>query len=303
MVPVWRHVTRQRWDRAYGGGALCTVLVGARAVHSARTAGHPGAPALTSVHDMTGRAHVLDAVPGLRELARAQAGMVRRDQLAALGVSAHHVDAQIAARRWREAAPAVIVLTTGWHSSQQRLWLAILNASVPAWLTGLTGLEHRGLSGWHREEIMVLTVKGAHPPRLPRVRYRETRRPPATTPGPVDALPCAPIARCAIEGAGTERGRRTAQGLVIAVVQQGLCTPGDLRRELGETHRIGHRGAIRLALDDAEKGHESLAEGDLARLRARPAWVRCAARPAGSTRTADGGGATSRPTSRTARCW
>ncbi len=217
---------------------------------------------------MTGRSHVLDSVPGLRELARRQAFLVRREQLAVLGVSAHHVTRQVAARRWREAAPAVIALTTGWYAPEQRLWLAILNAPSAAWLTGLTGLARYGLTGWHRDEVMVLIRKGSHPPRLPGVRYRETRRPPEPPPDLAAGLPCAPVARCAIEAAGTEPSGRTAQGLVIAVVQQRLTTAHELRSVLADTHRIRHRRAIVRALDDAAKGHESLAEADVARLAA-----------------------------------
>ena len=41
-----------------------------------------------SLRRMTGRTHPLDTVPGLRELARAQRGVVRRDQLRELGVLA-----------------------------------------------------------------------------------------------------------------------------------------------------------------------------------------------------------------------
>jgi hypothetical protein len=163
--------------------------------------------------------------------------MARRDQLAALGVTAHHVATQVAAHRWREAAPAVIALTTGWYSPDQRLWLAILNAPARAWLTGLTALNRYGMTGWHRDELMVLTEKGAHPPRLPGIRYRETRRPPDVVRDLSAGLPCAPATRCAIEGAGTERAARTAQGLVIAVVQQRLATPEALRRELAAERR------------------------------------------------------------------
>lgn len=194
--------------------------------------------------------------------------MVRRDQLQDLGVTAHHVDAQIAARRWRPAGPAVVALTTGWYTWEQRLWLAVLNVPAPAWITGLTGLERRGMLGWHREEIMVLASKGAHPPRLPGVRYRETRRPPGSLPDLTRGLPCAPGARCAIDAAGTQQQVRTAQGLIIAVVQQRLTTAPSLRQELAAASRIRHRRAIREALDDVELGHESLAESDVARLTA-----------------------------------
>ncbi len=215
---------------------------------------------------MSGRADAIESVPGLRELVRRQAWLARRDQLAGLGVGRHHVAAQLAARRWREVAPTVLALTTGWLTPQQQRWLAVLNVAGPAWISGLTGLEVHGLQGWSRAYVAALVTHGCHPPRLPRIQYHESRRPPGEPPELSAGLPLAPPARCAVDAAGWEQSARTAQGLLIAVVQQRVATVGDLREAVAATGRLRHRRALVAALADADAGSESLAEVDVAAL-------------------------------------
>jgi hypothetical protein len=211
---------------------------------------------------MSGRRDALDAVPGLRELARRQCGVVRRNQLAELGVTRHHIAEQVAARRWRHVAPTVVALSTGWLNPVQSRWRAVLHPAGPVWLGGLTALADHGLEGWPRPTIHVLVTHGQLPEKLSGVRYFSAIRVP-DVPDLAAGLPRTDPARAAIDAADREPRGRTASGLIIAVVQQRVATVAQLRDEIACRRRLHHRTQLVHALVDADSGAESLAEADL----------------------------------------
>jgi very-short-patch-repair endonuclease len=215
---------------------------------------------------MTGRTHPLESVPGLRELARAQRGVVRRDQLRALGVTRHHVRSQIEAQRWRAIGPRAVVLTTGVLTRSQSRAVAAAHAGPRATLAGLACLEDLGLSGWERRGIEVLVPHGLKPTQLRGIEVHQTHHLPARELLVDRWPPCTTAARAAVDAASWERDGRTACALVIAVVQQHLATADEILWALERPGPVRHRAVLRAALTEAAAGADSHAELDVARM-------------------------------------
>src|SRR5262245_60905116 len=165
-----------------------------------------------------------------RTLAGEQCGLLARRQLVALGHPAPFVDDQVAAERWQLVSDVVICTTTGTLTREQLMWAGVLHAGPGSTIGGLTALERRGLTGWHREEITVLLAKSHNLQPLPGVCFRETRRPVGLN--ATGALPTWRTAPAALHFAAYTRSLRTGLGLLSAVVQQRLATPDRLLAEI-----------------------------------------------------------------------
>ncbi len=209
----------------------------------------------------------MSAIPltGWSALARAQDGVVTRQQLREYGVDRFGVRNQVAAGRWQEVSSTVVVTTTGPLSRAQRLWVGILHAEQPAALAGLTALAQAGLRGWPREQVDVLVPKSDDPVRLEGYRFTETRRDipamtAATTP------PRMRVEAAALLFAAYEPSERTACGLLAAVVQQRMTTATRLAEELATMRPLRRAPLFRLLLADIDGGAHSMAEVDLGRL-------------------------------------
>ena len=207
---------------------------------------------------------MLDRVEGLRALAIAQVGVVRRDQLAALGVTRFHIRSHIAARRWRELGPNLVVLATGRLSRAQELMAGPLHCGPSAALDGFTALERHGLRGWLRDGVHVVVPHGTRPVPLPGLVVHQSRQLPALdiAPGPPRVVTAS---RAAIDAAGWVSSPRAAAGLVLAVAQQKLATPAEMLTVLERVWRVRHTVLLREVLSDAE-GLDSGAERDLYRI-------------------------------------
>lgn len=211
---------------------------------------------------MTGRSHALDLVPGLRDLAQAQLGVVRRDQLRDLGVSHHHVRRQVQAERWRALGPHAVVLQTGALSRQQRLSLGVVHAGPGSELDLWAALEHAGLRGWERPHVHVAVLRGRRVVPLDGVMVRQVSG--RVLAGGRGAWPpAAPPARAAVEAACLERTDNAAVGLLLAVAQQRIASADAMRFELDRLWRPKRAAMLRAALFDAGAGSESVAELDV----------------------------------------
>jgi len=215
---------------------------------------------------MTGRSDALARLPELAELSRAQHGVVRRDQLVALGVTRDHVRHQIQARRWRPIGAVVVVLHTGPLTRAAWRWAAVTHAGEGSLLAGLTALEERGLRGWTRSDAHVLVRYGASVVPLPGLVAHRTRRMPVRRASPEPGCPATSAARAAVDAARWSCSPRTAAGIVTAVVQQRLATAEEVEQCLDELGSTKQARVIRSTLVDVQDGAESLAEGDVARL-------------------------------------
>jgi hypothetical protein len=213
------------------------------------------------------RAPVLAARHAFDDLAERQAYVVRRDQLAAVGVTEHHVRAQLFAARWATYGPLVIILHNGPLTGLQRRWATLLNAGPGAALCARTALELDGLQGWGDDRIHVLVRRGARVPALPGVKVHESRRyEPGRDLHPAASPPRTRTERSAIDAAAWSRNSRTACGLLAAVVQQRLALPHRLTEELAAAGRVRHFTLLGRALADISGGSTALSEIDFVRL-------------------------------------
>ncbi|WP_251150377.1 endonuclease domain-containing protein [Cellulosimicrobium sp. Marseille-Q4280] len=215
---------------------------------------------------MSGRASFLDDVTGLRGLASRQHGVVARAQLTLLGVTCDEIAHQERARRWRRVSRDVLVLHRGPLVREARLWAAVLGAPPDAAIGAWTALALHGLTGWDRAPVHLVIARGQRADRAPWLVVHESRRPATADVGDLDGLPVHVVERAAVDAAAWQPSWRTAAGLMAAVVQQRLTTPGALLEKLDEVGAVRHRRTMRHALGDVAGGTDSLAEIDFARL-------------------------------------
>lgn len=215
---------------------------------------------------MQGSAGALASVHGLAVVARRQAFVLTRAQLAALGVRPHHVDNQLRARRWQLVTPQVVVLHNGPLDRPAMQWVAVLEGGPTAALGSWTVLGLHGLRGWDRDEIHLVVPRGARPMALPGVVVHESRRHFTDDICRFRGLPVHSVSRAAIDAAAWSRSPRTALGLLAAVVQQDLTTTDLLHDALDVAGAVQHRRLLRLGLADIAGGADSLAEIDFVQL-------------------------------------
>ncbi len=219
-----------------------------------------------SVRGMTGRTHALDLVPGLRELARAQLGVVRRDQLRDLGVTRHHVRRQLDAQRWMTIGPRAVVLQTGPLSTLQRWSVAVAHAGPGSWLAGRTALERRGMTGPQSSGVHVNVPHGHPPLALPWLVVHQATHVAESDVELTVWPPCSTAARAAVDAARWQRSEEIAAGIVLAAVQQRLTTPDAVLEVVGRLPRVRHSARLREALRHAAEGADSLGEVDVAEI-------------------------------------
>lgn len=193
--------------------------------------------------------------------------VVRRSQLLSLGVTRLHVRSHVAAGRWRALGPNVVALTTGPLSRRQEMLAGLLHVGRDGALTGWTALEVGGLRGWYRPGVHVVVSHGSRTPDLPGLVVHQTRHL-----DPCDIALGDPrrvtTARAAIDAAGWLPSERSASGLVLAVAQQKLATPGEMLEVLARIWRVRHTAVLREVLE-AAAGFDSQAERDVYRIARR----------------------------------
>lgn len=205
----------------------------------------------------------------------------RRD-LARAGVSVGRIRRAIAAGRWQEPVPGVVVAHGGPMTQRQRWHVAVRHA-------GGTGcLSHRSalvVAGCRVDELgaarRVAGVRGryAAPPEggmvevsVPHGRHvrssgfvvvHQSRRPlEAVT---ADGLRITSAARSAVDVAVTATRRSEVDHVISHVLQRGLATVEEL---VAETRALGRSATawLRAAVQDASRGMRSVGESDLRRV-------------------------------------
>ncbi len=199
-------------------------------------------------------------------LAEAQSGMLARRQLRALGLTWDNVLTHLRAERWASRSSVVVSTFTGELSREQRAWLGVLHAGPPAIVGGYTALEFQGLRNWAREDITILVDDEEHLEPLDGIDWFRTRRPLDLWHATRHELPMARVEPAALLHAAYEPSWRTAQGLLAAVVQQGMTTPAALREQLERMKPLRRAPRFRVLLADFEGGAQSLAEVDVKRM-------------------------------------
>ncbi len=210
--------------------------------------------------------------PDVRRLVRDQRRIVRRDQLAALGVDATQVALHVRAHRWRTWGPVVVLMDNGDLDVEQLRWAAVLSCGPRGALAAWTALQAHGLVGFEREELHVVVPRGDKclAPRRgggARLVVHESRR---HVPDDVvvrrGRVPTHGAARAAVDAGAWATTDRAAAGVVIATVQQRLATPAQILDELDRAGRVRRARLLRAVLDDVVGGVRALSELDFARL-------------------------------------
>ncbi|MBD8868539.1 hypothetical protein [Nocardioides donggukensis] len=209
-----------------------------------------------------------------KALAARQQGMLARRQLNRLGFDSDRVRNQLAAGRWSERTPTVVSVTTGPLSWEQRLWLAVLHAGPGALVGGLSAAAVHGLRHWERPTITVLVDDERAFDPVAGVDFFRTRRDRVALRQPALAMPVCRLEPAVLLFAGYERHRRTAHGVLAAVVQQRLTTPERLGEWLATMRPLRRAREFRATLLDLAGGAQSVAEIDVRRLCDRFGLVR-----------------------------
>jgi len=202
--------------------------------------------------------------PQVREAADRQAGCLARSQLTAMGVTPDRVAREVRQHRWQLVGPLVVATTTGPLARRARLWAGVLTSGRRAALGGLTALEVHGLRGWERATVDVHVPRGRDVVGPEWVRATSSRRPVRRVAR--GGLPCLGVEDAALAAASSTRAVSTADGLLAAVVQQRLTTPGRLRDVVVAAGPVRHRGELLALIDDVEGGAQALSEVRLVRL-------------------------------------
>jgi len=197
-------------------------------------------------------------------IATGQCGLIARRQLNALGYDDQYVDVHVAAGRWQLVSDVVICTTTGVLTREQRMWAGVLHAGPGSAIGGLTALERRGLKSWPREEITVLLAKSHNLASVPGVSFVETRRPVGLY--ATGRLPTWRTEPAALLFAAYQRSRRTAYGLLAAVVQQRLTTPERLVTEIDRMRPLRWAKPFKRTLARVAEGAHSVAEMRVVRM-------------------------------------
>jgi len=189
-------------------------------------------------------------------LAQQQHGMLAVRQLTRLGVPRGVVRHRLATEMWVQRTEHVVSTTTGELIGPQRMWLGVLHAGNGALIGGLTAAGVHGLRNWARDEVTVLVDDEWSFEPVPGIQFVRTRR---CLPDFVAArhplwrtLPVCQLEPAVLLFAGYERHRRTAHGVLAAVVQQRLTSAEALRHWLERMRPLRRAREFRRVLLDIE---------------------------------------------------
>jgi hypothetical protein len=207
----------------------------------------------------------------LRQLIRAQRGLLRRDQAAAHLPSLDTLRWLLRSGRWRIVLPSVYATFTGDLAERQRNIAAQLYAGTGAHLAGTTALTIYGFRYAPADAyVHVLVPHGCHLTSREFVRIHRTRRPDPRARAMPPLLVSGP-ARAVADAARWSYSERAVRAMVAEAVQRGLVTVPALEAEL-RAGKINGSRPLRLALRDVDAGVRSAPEGDL-RSALRPSKV------------------------------
>ena len=205
----------------------------------------------------------MDLPAPLRDLARAQRGLVTRRQLTRSGVSQGEIRWRVG-RTWRLVLPGVVLLDWAPPDDVQRCIAALLYAGPRSWLAGPTALAlHRRDPTLTSGRVHVLVLAPLRPRDVGWVSIRRTHvwDERITTMG---ALRYSCRARAVVDAAALCPDDE-ARALIIEVVQRRLVRLDDVNHWI-EVRRPNGRVRLRRALLEAAAGAWSVPEADLARL-------------------------------------
>jgi hypothetical protein len=199
----------------------------------------------------------------IEQLISAQAGMLARRQLTALGMDWDRVNRQITAGRWSARTPRVVSVVTGTLTVEQRRWLGVLHAGPRSMLGGLTAGARHGLTGWERDDVTVLVDDELSFELVSGIRFFRSRRPFEILLSPRPGIPSCNLEPGLLLWAGYDAQLRPAHGVLAAAVQQRLTTAARMREWLDLLKPLRRASGFRRMLADVEGGVHSGAERDI----------------------------------------
>jgi hypothetical protein len=169
---------------------------------------------------------------------------------------------------WQLLLPGTVLLTSGKPTADQLVVASLLYAGPAAVVTGLEAARRHGVRRGPGSNglVHVLVPHDQQPASARHVVIERTHRlpPPVIRTG----VPLAPVARALVDGARRLSAPGDAAELFADAVQRGLCSIGQLWREVEEAQRRG-TAIPRAVLRDVSAGARSAAERS-----ARAVWRR-----------------------------
>ena len=210
-------------------------------------------------------------------LGAAQDLVVTRKQLAAAGVHGALVREHLAARLWRPLGTRMVVLDPGEPSRRMLLRGAALAALPHGVLAGRSSLELYGLDGEPRDDVHVQVPAGRRVTAFVGVVAHSTYRLTPHDFADVDGIRTTTPARAVVDAARWETSPRVAAGVVLAALQQRLCSVDEITEVVDRFDKFQQSVAVRKAVLAALDGADSLGEVEVSELVVRaglPAPVR-----------------------------
>jgi hypothetical protein len=185
-----------------------------------------------------------------------------------------HVQAQLDGRRWQSPLPNVLVTHNGPLTEQQRMWVVLLGGPPGTRLHGLSALAYDGLKRLGPDHLAVVIPGSSANPRARQLRLPDdwhvavrwsTKLADADV-NPRAIPPRTRPPRSVVDAASERVAPRRARVIVLASVQQGLITAGQLWDALSRRGRCRNRRIIVESIIDADGGVQSLPEKDFDQL-------------------------------------
>jgi len=192
-----------------------------------------------------------------RSIADAQAGMVARGQVLALGISPMQARAYVDTGRWRRVLPGVYATFTGPISAHGRVWAALLYAGRDAAASHGTALWLWGLTDEAPAVIDVVVPESRRVLGQPGVRIHRRSALDRTDAQPM-IHPAARPPRVRLEQALLDACDATsatgAIDLVLRATQRRLTTADLVRTSINQRSRVRWRSRLLAVLQQVEAG-------------------------------------------------
>lgn len=197
-------------------------------------------------------------------IAAKQALVVHRRQLYGAGVPRWLVRRELRMGRWQRTGRSTVAVHNGPLDVAARRWVAVLESGPRAALSGVSALQHDGITALTDTDLHVIAPRGVERRRLPGVVRHESRRwreEDILTEGLRRTRPAVSAVFAALWSVTDKQ----AVFVLVLAVQQRLCTVAQLSEALERVKRHRFRRALWRAVADLADGVRSLGELDVAR--------------------------------------
>ena len=188
---------------------------------------------------------------------------MHRDDLRAIGVTRHHIRAEVAAGRWAVIGNHTVSVPAAPLSPRARLRSALWESGRDAALDGVAALLAAGLQNFSTDLVDISIPHRIPAKRMAGVRHHRRRAMPAVIPTGIRRVHPAVALLNAAAWAATDRQAAT---IIAMALQQRLLAPEHLVAAWGQVRRSRRRRFLDVVIKDACTGAHSLGELDFAAL-------------------------------------